>query len=74
MKAILKFDLSDPEDRTDHYRCVRARDMASFIWDFQQYLREQVKYNEKDVNQREIYEKWFEYLNDADINLDNLIR
>jgi hypothetical protein len=28
MKAILKFDLSDPDDIMSHKRCIKADDMA----------------------------------------------
>jgi len=33
MKAILKFDLSNPEDNSDHYRCVCSSDMANALFE-----------------------------------------
>lgn len=33
MKAILEFDLDNPDDRDEHKRAVLANEMASFIWD-----------------------------------------
>jgi len=36
MKAKLKFDLNDPEERMQHMRCTKALDMAIALWDIQQ--------------------------------------
>lgn len=33
MKATLKFNLSDPEQRKAHLRCVKATDMAIVLFD-----------------------------------------
>lgn len=33
MKAILEFDLSDPEDRMEHLRCIKSFNMSLAIWD-----------------------------------------
>lgn len=38
-KAILKFDLTDADDRMDHLRCVKATEMALALW--------QIVYNHK---------------------------
>lgn len=38
-KAILKFDLTDPDDRIEHMRCVKSTDMALALW--------QIVYNHK---------------------------
>jgi len=32
-KAILKYDLSDPEDALGHFRAIKSLDMALAIWD-----------------------------------------
>ena len=70
MEAILKFNL--PEDNTDYRQAVHASDMCSFLWDFQNYLRNQWKHDGTD-NIEVIYEKWHEMLNDNAIDLDQLI-
>lgn len=36
MKAILEFDLNEPDDRMDHKLAVDSRDMLIFIWDVEQ--------------------------------------
>ena len=46
MKAILEFDLTDPDDSTEHLRCVMATDAYSALWDIQQEIRKKWKYNE----------------------------
>lgn len=43
MKAKLIFDLSDPDQRKDHLRCVKSLDLACALWDLQTILRERRK-------------------------------
>lgn len=33
MKATLEFDLNDPDDRMDHFRCVKSLDMAIVLFE-----------------------------------------
>lgn len=33
MKAILKFDLTDSDDRMAHQRCIKSLDLALALWD-----------------------------------------
>ena len=72
MKAILEFNL--PEDQEDYDRVNKALDLCSVLWDFQNYLRGQVKYSDKPDNIEQIYDKWFETLSANDINLEKLYR
>jgi len=39
MKAILEFNLDDPDDEKAHLRCVKAMDMACLLWDMDQERR-----------------------------------
>ena len=71
MKVTLEFNL--PDDRLDHIQAVSASDMAMFLWDFQQYLREQRKYGEPPDDIDKIYEKWFEMLVDNGLDMDRLM-
>ena len=41
MKAILKFDLTDPDDRQQHKLCLKAPDMASVLFKINHNLRNQ---------------------------------
>lgn len=38
MKAILEFDLNEPDDRKHHKMCVDAVDLYCFIWDVEQEI------------------------------------
>ena len=58
--------------RDDYKRAAKADDLCSFIWDYQQYLRGQWKYAEKPDDIDKIYDKWFEMLNENNINMDEL--
>ncbi|GAF83895.1 unnamed protein product, partial [marine sediment metagenome] len=33
MKAILEFNLDDPDDRISHLRCVKALSLGLALWD-----------------------------------------
>jgi hypothetical protein len=42
MKATLEFDLNEPEDRTEHLRCVKALDMACVLFEIQRNVRKRM--------------------------------
>ena len=46
MKAILEFDMSLPEDRAEHNRAVSATNLYIAIAEFDNYLRNRLKYEE----------------------------
>ena len=71
MKAQLKFDLNDPDDINAHMRCVKAFDMAIVLWDFDQWLRGQIKYHNKDYQYAR--DELYRTMNEYNINLDELI-
>jgi hypothetical protein len=78
-KAILEFDLSNPDDVTDYKRANKALDMAIALWDIDQYLRAQTKYA-PDSMPEEAYnaldaarEKFYQILNERDINMDEIL-
>ena len=77
-KAILEFDLSNPEDIQDYKRTNKALDMAVALWDIDQYLRAQTKYNEKLT--QDAYDalatardKFYEILNERNIDMDEIL-
>lgn len=41
MKAILEFDLNDPDDNQFHLRCINSLDLALAIFHLQGILREE---------------------------------
>jgi hypothetical protein len=66
MKAILEFDLDDPDDRMAHLRCVKATDMAIMLFDF--------FHNDCKGFDEEVGEKFASRLNENNINIEELIR
>jgi hypothetical protein len=79
MKATLEFDLNEQEDVTAHKRAVKALDMAVALWDIDQYLRTQVKYNEALSQEahdafESAREKFYEILNERNINIDDILQ
>ena len=77
MKATLEFDMNDLDDVKSHKRMILSDDIVFCIWQFDQYLRGQIKYNE-DLTQEahdaleDAREKLHELLNDKSINLDTI--
>ena len=41
MKAIIEFDLNDPEDRMKHMQCVKAESMAIVLFEITHNLKKQ---------------------------------
>lgn len=46
MKAILKFDLNDPEDAAAHRRALNATAAYNVLWDLDQWIRSSTKHIE----------------------------
>jgi len=75
MRATLSFNLDDPEQALEHFRCIKSLDLALFIWDFAAKLRELTDTSEdgKYIDEAHIWEKWQELMNSYDLNLDRLV-
>ena len=69
MKATLEFNL--PEDSQEHLRAVKATQLCSTLWTFDQWLREQIKHNNKS-DWQEIRNNLYETMRDNNINLDEI--
>lgn len=79
-KAILEFDLNEPEDVVAHKRAVKALDLCLVLWDMDQYLRAQTKYA-PDSMPEEVYDalqaardKLYEIKSEHSVSLDELLR
>ena len=79
-KAILEFDLNEPEDVVSHKRAVKALDLCLALWDIDQYLRAQTKYA-PDSMPEEVYEalvkareEIHEIMDEHSISLDELLK
>ena len=49
MKARLRFNLDEIEDRLAHKKCVLSDDMCNALWDIVEYLRTVEKYQDPEV-------------------------
>ena len=84
-KAILKFDLNEPDDRMAHLRAVKSLDMASFIFqltsntkkELEHYLESRDIKGEEELKDYEVlnkvFEKIYELVEEYGINIDELI-
>ena len=69
MKATLEFDLYNEEDR-DNYKLINmANSFYLILWEFDQYLRSQYKY-EDDEKAWDYRQKLNEVMTDHGVNLD----
>jgi len=78
-KAILKYDLTDVDDRMSHMRAVKSLDMMMVLWDLDQELRSLTKYAPDDMPTEE-YETYSkvrdllrEKMNRHNIDFDDLL-
>jgi hypothetical protein len=77
MKAILEFNLDVPEDETAYKRCNSSLDMWMVLWEYDQWLRSQIKYNDNiSADEKNAYEDaremLYEKLNEQGVVLDDL--
>ena len=79
-KAVLKYDLSDPDDRIEHLRALKSTDMAQVIWDFvynskkgMEYQIEEYKYDAYTVLDK-MLEIFGDSLDEHGIVIDDLVK
>lgn len=53
MKAILEFDLDNCDDKTEHNLCINANKLQLIIWDLDQWLRDNYKYDKGEIGVKE---------------------
>jgi len=74
MKAILKFNLDEPEDITSFARATKAQDYFLALWDIGEQLRSWEKHGHsfKDADDAlsQIREDFYRVINHFNINLD----
>jgi hypothetical protein len=81
MKATLKFDLSDPDDRMDHLRAIKSTNMAIVLFEISNNISK-VIYDDiaegkiKDPAEAldKLYDKIFDEFNIYGIDLDELLK
>jgi len=78
MKAQLTFDLDDYDDKIEHLRCVKARDLCSAVWEFMNNtkgkLTENVLNQNLDIEDaiNFVYQHFWEILDQRNIDIDKL--
>lgn len=79
MKAQLKFNLDDYDDKIEHLRCVQAGDLCNAVWQFMNNtspdLKEYAVNNDLDVEEsiNLVYKKFWELLDERNIDIDKLV-
>ena len=78
MKAILEYDLSNPEQQAEHYRAIMSLKMAIAIHEVANLLRSRVKYGD---DSQEVFdaldsvrEEFHQILHENGLILDNLLQ
>ena len=70
MKAVLTFDLSDPDDELEYKRCNAAKNALGALSEIADWFRQQEKYLDKDYHEARC--RISEVLEDNGIDLDEL--
>ena len=68
MKATLRFNLSDPDERMAHLRCIKALDMAIVLWE----IRHNILNDKFEIDADEIRERINDLFEQHDINTEEL--
>ena len=80
--AILEYNLTDSDDKIEFERATKSLDMALALWEFGYNTKKNLEREldaDDDSKQKEydlldkVYEKFWEILNEHNINIDNLI-
>ena len=78
-RAILKYDLTDVDDRMSHMRALKSLDMMLTLWDLDQELRSLTKYASDDMPTEEyeayikVREMLHQKMNEYNLDFDNLL-
>lgn len=79
MKAVLEFDLNDPDERQEHIRCMKALDMSCILFEIQLNLKKKIlsSLTEKDSSDDvvdKIFESIIDLYDEHNINIEELIQ
>lgn len=79
-KAIIEFDLNDPDDNMAHMRAVKSLDMALVLWEMayntKKGMHNDIEFNKLDAYDAvdKVFQIFFDQMNERGINLDELIQ
>ena len=68
MKATLEFDLNNPEEKKEHFRCVKSLDMACALFEIQMNLRKRSGEN-VDI----VFDEINKIMDENNLNIEELI-
>jgi hypothetical protein len=78
-KAILEYDLNDPDDTMAHMRAVKSLDMALVLWEMAYNIKKRIqtqaeieKLDSYDAIEK-VFEKFWEEMNERGININELV-
>jgi len=71
MKAILEFDLDNEDDKISHKECIKASDMAGFIWELKHNFWRKWKHDETDFTLESYKEAMYDLLEEHKLNTDD---
>ena len=82
MKAKLKFNLDNPDDKMEHMRCVKATDMAIVLFEITHNLKRTLESRFESQPQprdefdgiEETFSEIYKLMDEHGINLDELIQ
>jgi hypothetical protein len=78
-KAILEYDLNDPDDVMAHMRAIKALDLALVLWEItyntKKGIQNEIEFKKLDAYEAidMVFQRLYDELNDHGINLDDLI-
>ena len=76
MKAIIEFNLDEPDDIEAHKRFTNLNAVYIALWEFDQEMRRQIKYNSENYDPEQLdaldklRAKFHDILNDNQIKID----
>jgi hypothetical protein len=76
MKALIEFNLDEPDDIEAHKRFTNLNAVYIALWEFDQEMRNQIKYNTQEYNGEQLdaldklREKFYQIMNDNQIKID----
>lgn len=77
--AILKYDLTDSDDRMGFLRATKSLDMAMALWEMTYNVKKKMQSQVENENLdaydavEKVFDKFWEIIKDHDINIDSLI-
>ena len=80
MKAELRFNLDDYDDKIEHLKCVQASDLCGAVWEFMNNTRKELTndaLNKKlDIDDavNSVYKKFWEILEERNIHINKLVQ